>query len=163
MRFRIAAPLIFLLATAAAFGQSYTGFLDVADCSSIVGWAWDSTQPNASLNIDLYDGATLIETVAANLYRGDIGGIYDGCLAIFVPSDRRYPVPRGLTRPGNGVHDPNYALPDLMSYYRLRVLRINDSGPGQESFREKSPRETGFRVKNGQREFRSRRPYQACQ
>jgi len=40
------APLFFLLAGAAAFGQSYNGYLDAADCSIIAGWAWDANQPN---------------------------------------------------------------------------------------------------------------------
>jgi len=34
--------------------------------------AWDANQPNTPINVDLYDGTTLIETVAANLYRADL-------------------------------------------------------------------------------------------
>ena len=58
---------VILLAGAAAFGQSYSGFLDQGDCSALAGWAWDSTRPSSPMNVDLYDGSTLIETVAANL------------------------------------------------------------------------------------------------
>jgi hypothetical protein len=55
-------PVLLLLATGAAFGQSYNGSLDEVDCSALAGWAWDSTRPNAPMNVDLSDGATLIET-----------------------------------------------------------------------------------------------------
>src|SRR5215471_5362452 len=56
------------------------GFLDVATCSQIGGWAWDANQPNTAINVDIYDGNTLIATTAANLFRQDLlnAGIGNG-------------------------------------------------------------------------------------
>jgi hypothetical protein len=60
-----------------------TGWLDVADCSGISGWAWDSGQPSARLEINLYDGSVQgspLGTVTASNYRMDLqqAGIGDG-------------------------------------------------------------------------------------
>ena len=71
-RLLLCAPILALCVTASA--QSYQGSLDVASCGSITGWAWDSTQPNTHINVDLYDGTTLIETVAANIYNAGLYG-----------------------------------------------------------------------------------------
>src|SRR5579862_8396233 len=59
------------------------GWLDVADCSGISGWAWDSGQPSARLEINLYDGSVQgspLGTVTASNYRMDLqqAGIGDG-------------------------------------------------------------------------------------
>lgn len=49
------------------------GYLDVADCSAIIGWAWDRTAPNAAILVDIYDGNTLIAGgVLANQFRQDL-------------------------------------------------------------------------------------------
>ena len=58
----------------------FQGFLDAAGCGIITGWAWDATQPNAAINIDILDGTFLVATIQANLYREDIrnAGIGDG-------------------------------------------------------------------------------------
>jgi PA14 domain-containing protein/fibronectin type III domain protein len=50
----------------------YEGYLDWADCSTIFGWAADRMQLNTSINVSIYDGATLLATVPANQYRQDI-------------------------------------------------------------------------------------------
>ena len=50
----------------------YEGYLDGADCSQIWGWAWDQNNPNTPINVDIYDGASYIATVAANLFRQDL-------------------------------------------------------------------------------------------
>ena len=58
----------------------YQGFLDAAGCGVITGWGWDPTQPNTPVSVDVFDGTTLITTLAANLFREDIvnAGIGDG-------------------------------------------------------------------------------------
>src|SRR6516162_3750474 len=45
------------------------GFFGVHEKKRIVGWAWDKTQPNVPLNVDIYDGDKLLGTVAANIFR----------------------------------------------------------------------------------------------
>ncbi len=58
--------------TCAAQAQSYQGYLEAANCSTMSGWLWDASNPNASVWVDLFDGATLIDTVNANQYRADL-------------------------------------------------------------------------------------------
>jgi len=73
---------------APAFG----GYFDAADCTWIAGWAWDANQPNSPINVDIYDGATLIATVLAKTFRQDLmnAGVGNGNHSFF------YPVPPGL-------------------------------------------------------------------
>jgi hypothetical protein len=51
----------------------YAGYIDVADCNSITGWAADRNRLNNSINVSLYDGNTLLTTVTANQSRPDVG------------------------------------------------------------------------------------------
>ncbi|PYT02460.1 MAG: hypothetical protein DMF60_21315 [Acidobacteria bacterium] len=51
---------------------NYQGFHDAAGCDTISGWAWDPNSPSSTVNVDIYDGATLIATVPANMYREDL-------------------------------------------------------------------------------------------
>jgi hypothetical protein len=49
------------------------GYLDGADCTQIWGWAWDRNAPNTPVNVNLYDGNTLIASnVPANIFRQDL-------------------------------------------------------------------------------------------
>ena len=50
--------------------DGYEGSLDTADCELISGWAWDTTQPDSAINVDVYDDTTLLGTVAADQFRG---------------------------------------------------------------------------------------------
>jgi len=52
---------------------NYVGFVDHIGCDTIVGWAADRNRLNASINVEFYDGSTLITTVLANLSRPDVG------------------------------------------------------------------------------------------
>ena len=60
---------------------AYEGFHDVADCNVISGWAWNANQPNSPVNLDIYDGAAVVATVSANIFRPDLlkAGIGNGC------------------------------------------------------------------------------------
>jgi hypothetical protein len=55
---------------------------DGQGCNAIEGWAWDSNDPTGTVNVDIYDGATLLGSVACTLYRQDladnIGSPYHG-------------------------------------------------------------------------------------
>jgi len=49
------------------------GYLDGADCNQIWGWAWDRNAPNTPINVNIYDGNTLIAAnVPANIFRQDL-------------------------------------------------------------------------------------------
>ena len=52
---------------------NYAGYVDVADCNSIVGWAADRNRLNTSINVSIYDNTTLVTTVLANNLRSDVG------------------------------------------------------------------------------------------
>jgi glucose/arabinose dehydrogenase len=54
------------------FPANYQGFHDGAGCNTIAGWGWDANDPNNPINVDIYDGASLIATVPAIQYRPDL-------------------------------------------------------------------------------------------
>ena len=91
---RLVVGLLFLFSTLPAYpdaaaASKQTGWLDVADCSGISGWAWDASQPSARLQIDLYDGAVHgqpLATVEASNYRLDLqqSGIGDGAHGFYI-------------------------------------------------------------------------------
>src|SRR5262249_11460042 len=56
-----------------SLGASYIGNVDHAWCDNIRGWAADRNRLNTSINVQIYDGTTLIGTVLANQSRPDIG------------------------------------------------------------------------------------------
>jgi hypothetical protein len=51
---------------------AYEGFLEKVACDSVSGWAWDASQPDAALTIDLYDGDRLLATTSAEVFRQDL-------------------------------------------------------------------------------------------
>lgn len=62
---------------------SLTGYLDGAGAGGIGGWAKDTNSPGNTLNVDLYGGTTLFQTVPAANYRGDSGIGYHGFSLLF--------------------------------------------------------------------------------
>ena len=57
----------------AATQPAFAGFHDGAGCNTISGWAWDSSNPNATVNVDLFDGATpILQAIPASMYREDL-------------------------------------------------------------------------------------------
>ncbi len=93
---RYAVGLLLLFSTLPAFSDPapaarQTGWLDIADCSGISGWAWDSAQPSSRLQVDLYDGTIQgqpVATVTAANYRLDLeqAGIGDGAYGFYLPT-----------------------------------------------------------------------------
>jgi hypothetical protein len=55
---------------------NYQGRHDGQGCNTIEGWAWDSSDPGSVVNVDIYDGATLIGTTAAQQYRQDLAAAF---------------------------------------------------------------------------------------
>jgi hypothetical protein len=51
---------------------SFAGYFDSADCTQLAGWAWDANQPNAPLNVDIYDNGTLLAAIPAANFRQDL-------------------------------------------------------------------------------------------
>src|SRR5271165_722558 len=88
--------LLVLFAALPAFPKSaaqpkQTGWLDVADCSGISGWAWNAAQPSARVEVSLYDGSVQgspLATTTAENYRLDLrqAGIDDGFHGFYLPT-----------------------------------------------------------------------------
>lgn len=85
---------------------TFAGFHDGADCSSIFGWAWDSTQPNTPINVDIFADDVLITTAPANFFRQDL-------------------LDAGI---GNGVHAFNIATPVNLIDGQPHTIRVKISG-----------------------------------
>jgi Ricin-type beta-trefoil lectin domain-like len=66
---------------------TYQGTFERIDCQSIGGWAWDASQPNTPVSVDVYDGTQKIATVRANQFRQDLlnAGIGNGQHAFVLP------------------------------------------------------------------------------
>lgn len=67
------------------------GFLDVADCNMISGWAWNANQPNVPIEVEVYDENRRLASISANVFRADL-------------------VTAGI---GNGYHGFAYSFKDL--------------------------------------------------
>ncbi len=48
------------------------GSLELADAKLIAGWAYDPGNPNAPVALEIYDGTTMLSTVVAKEFRGDL-------------------------------------------------------------------------------------------
>lgn len=59
---------------------TYQGKHEIADCARIDGWAWDTSQPNTPISVDIYVDGVRRATVRANLARYDLSraGIGNG-------------------------------------------------------------------------------------
>jgi hypothetical protein len=86
---------------------SFDGRHDGQGCNTIEGWAWDANDPNGTVNVDLYDGSTLIATVAATLYRQDLadafGSPYHGWI-FHTPSSLRDGLSHTITAKFGGTN-----------------------------------------------------------
>jgi RHS repeat-associated protein len=89
---------------------SYGGYFDSVDCNTISGWGWDANQPNKPINVDIYDGSTLIATVSANQFRQDL-------------------LNAGI---GNGVHGYSIATPVSLKNGGAHTIHIKFSGTSTE-------------------------------
>ena len=58
--------------TGGGTGGSYEGFIDEVSCQVVRGWAWNPSQPDAALTIELYDGDRLLRTIVADQFRPDL-------------------------------------------------------------------------------------------
>ncbi len=82
----------------------YEGYHDAVDCDFIRGWAWDQNQPNTPINVDIYDGSTLIGTASANQFRSD------------------------LTSKGNGFHAFNFSTPSSLKNGSTHTITVKFGG-----------------------------------
>ncbi len=86
----------------------YRGTHDVIDCYGTAGWAWDANLPNTPINVSIYDGSTLLGTVAADGFRQDL-------------------LNAGI---GNGYHGFGFALPDSVRDSLTHSITVKVAGTG---------------------------------
>ncbi|WP_373511562.1 T9SS type A sorting domain-containing protein, partial [Persicitalea sp.] len=87
--------------------NSVEGFFDTADCGTLSGWAYDATQPNTPINVDLYEGSTLIQAnIAASNFRQDLQN----------------------AGKGNGVHGFSISTPSSLKNGTNRSISFRISG-----------------------------------
>jgi hypothetical protein len=67
-------------AEAVPAAQSIAGYIDAVAGNQVFGWAWDSRNPNARLEIDVWIGDKRLATVVADQGRSDLknNGVGDG-------------------------------------------------------------------------------------
>jgi hypothetical protein len=83
--------------------QFVEGSLDLVENQQIAGWAWDGTHPDNPIEVEIYDGITLLARVPAALFRQDLLD----------------------ARKGNGVHGffyPNPFATERSGNHTIRVL-----------------------------------------
>jgi hypothetical protein len=83
----------------------YEGVHETADCNAVVGWAWNTTQPNASIDVEIYDNDLLLGHVSADQFRQDLA---DG-------------------GKGNGAHAFAYTLPSGVKDGRPHTISVKTS------------------------------------
>ena len=83
------------------------GYLEEAtDCQHIVGWAWDKSKPDASVQVELFDGTELLAVVDADLARPDV-------------------VAAGA---GNGKHGFLFPVPEKLRDRKVHLIRARITG-----------------------------------
>ena len=85
---------------------NYKGHHETANCDRISGWAWDTAQPNKSLNVDIYEGGLRVATVPASGFRQDL-------------------VDAGQ---GNGKHGFEFAFPDKLKDGKPHSIEVKVAG-----------------------------------
>jgi hypothetical protein len=89
--------------------DALAGGLDVVTGEQIGGWAWDSTQPNTPIKVEIFDGDKKVETVLADQPREDLMKDY-----------------------GNGKHSFNIATPDSLKDGKSHTIRAKVQGTDHE-------------------------------
>ena len=80
---------------------TYQGVFESIDCQSLKGWAWDASQPNTPISVDVYDGTQKLATVRANQPKSGVG---------------------------NGLHGFTYTLPESLHDGRTHWITIRYGG-----------------------------------
>jgi hypothetical protein len=53
-------------------GAKFEGSLDKVEPGSVGGWAWDGSRPETPIQVEIYDGKTLLSTITASEFREDL-------------------------------------------------------------------------------------------
>jgi len=79
---------------------SYEGMFESANCDTLSGWAWNSDQPTATINVEILANDVPLATAVANLFRQDLfdagkGNGYHG-FSIATPTSIKDGQPRSI-------------------------------------------------------------------
>lgn len=85
---------------------TYEGFHDAANCTGLVGWAWDASRPDEPIKVDVYDGDRLLTTLTADEFRQDLLN----------------------SKKGNGRHNFSYPLPAQLKDGKPHSIRVRFAG-----------------------------------
>ena len=88
--------------------QNLEGYLDVVDSRYIAGWAYDRSNPDASLDLEIFDGEKPLATARAGTFRSDL-------------------LDAGK---GDGKHSFNIPVPSWMKDGTSHLIRAKVAGTG---------------------------------
>jgi hypothetical protein len=61
-----------ITAPKSAASAHFEGSLDIVEVGSVKGWAWDVSRPGTPIQVEIYDGKTLLSTITASEFRADL-------------------------------------------------------------------------------------------
>ena len=88
----------------------FEGSFDKLEVVSLGGWAWDKTQPNVAIKVEIYDGANLLAAVTAEGFRADLQS----------------------AGKGDGKHAFNYALPQTLRDGQSHIISVRYAGTSSD-------------------------------
>ncbi|GAB3936215.1 CotH kinase family protein [Larkinella terrae] len=95
---------------------NYEGFLSTPNCSSLQGWAWNKTMPNTPVEVEIFEGYTVVASQNANIFRQDLKN----------------------ANIGNGIHGFNVPTPDFLKDGKPHYISVRVKNTGyvlKESFK----------------------------
>jgi hypothetical protein len=87
-------------------GAKFEGSLDKVEVGSVGGWAWDGSRPQTPIQVEIYDGKTLLATISASEFREDLKN----------------------AGKGDGKHAFNYALADTLRDGQSHTISVRFAG-----------------------------------
>lgn len=97
--------------------SSLAGSIDAINCEAINGRAWDRSQQQRVISVDIYDGNTLLATIPANQ-------LWKDPLPVDPGSGNQQP------GRGNNYHGFSYLIPDSLKDARPHVILVRFAGTG---------------------------------
>lgn len=88
----------------------FEGSLDKVEVSSVGGWAWDAARPETPIQVEIYDGTTLLATITGSEFREDLK----------------------KAGKGDGKHAFNYALPATLRDGQSHSISVRFAGTPTE-------------------------------
>ena len=86
------------------------GAVNRADCTRILGWAWDKNHPNDPVQVDIVENANVIGRVKADVFRKDLLNVGKG----------------------NGVHGFSFVVPGELKDNSRHIIHLMISTSGVE-------------------------------